>query len=265
MPKGIDSIFLQSLTAELTGWNDPEAKLAKAFADNDFVLYSQTITHLADGAAAQQHIEIYVRLREEEVNLVPPGTFFPFLEHYNMGPRLDRYVLRRVLVWFRSHGSIVPAMIHINLCAATLSDTEFADYVGSELKATGFDAGVLCFEIPDAMQGVDPAARAVAQALKKLGCRIAVAMQDHAQVTFEPVKAFAADFVKIGGGLSGSAASDKAAATRLRALAKACRAFGVQTVAQQVEDDKTLAILKKLEIDYAQGYGISMPGPLEKP
>jgi EAL domain-containing protein (putative c-di-GMP-specific phosphodiesterase class I) len=261
--KEIDSYFLQSLTGELTGWNEPEAKLARAFSANEFVLFSQTIAPLSEDASSKPHIEIYVRLREEEINMVPPGTFLPFLEHYNMGPRLDRYVLRRVLMWFRGHRAAAPSGIHINLCKGTLVDIEFPSYVASELKATAFAGETLCFEIPDAMLGVDPVTRAVAKDLKKLGCRIAVGMQDNAQVSFEPVKAFAADFVKIGGGLIGSAASDKGVSTRLKALAKACRAFGVMTVAQQVEDEKTLAVLKELGMDYAQGYGIARPGPLE--
>lgn len=259
----IQQYYLRSLISDLTGWNDPQQKLAKAFAQNEFVLYSQSILNLTAESENHPHLEIFVRLIEEERNLTPPGTFLPILEHYNLGPKLDRYVLRRVLVWTRANSRRAGAILQINLCSGTLTDLDFPRFVAAELKATGLRAASLCFEIPDMSQPMAPETLEFAKELKAIGCRIAVRMLEKDHVSFQPIKELAADFVKIGGDLTREIADDKGAGARLRALTRACKAFGIQTVAQHIEDQRTLDMLKPLGVDYAQGYGISRPGPLE--
>jgi EAL domain-containing protein (putative c-di-GMP-specific phosphodiesterase class I) len=259
----MQQMYLTSLTSDLTGWQEPEAKLLKAFVENEFILYSQAISKLGTAGDDRLHVEIYVRLQEEERHLVPPGTFLPVLEHYNMGPRLDRYVARRVLVWYRSLSKTLPYVVHINLCSGTLADPEFPSFVATELKTTGFRGDSLCFEIPDAAMPAGTQAVQNVEKLRGIGCRIAIAMMERDRVSFQPVKDLGAHFVKVGGSLTRAVVTDKNAASKVRALAKACAAFGVQTIAQHVEDQQTLTLLQKLGVDYAQGYGVSMPAPLE--
>lgn len=260
----IQQYYLRSLISDLTGWNDPQQKLAKAFAQNEFVLYSQSILKLTPEDQDGPHLEIFVRMVEEERNLTPPGTFLPILESYNLGPKLDRYVLRRVLVWARANSRRAGAILQINLCGGTLTDLDFPAFVAAELKATGMRADSLCFEIPEVSEPFSSETLEFAKRLKAIGCRIAVRMLEKDNVSFQPIKELAADFVKIGGGLTRELADDKGAVARLRALTRACKAFGIQTVAQHIEDQRTLELLKPLGVDYAQGYGISKPQPLEK-
>lgn len=259
----IQQYYLRSLTSDLTGWNDPQGKLVKAFARNEFILYSQPIRALAPGDDRRPHAEIFVRLKEEERNLIPPGMFLPALEHYNFGPKLDRYVLRSALVWYRSSNGGNGPVIHINLCCGTLGDPDFPAFVATELKATGFHGDSLCFEIPDMNRPHEPATLEFAKRLKAAGCHIAVEIPEKERISLQPIKDLAADFVKIGGSLTRSIADDKGQEAKLRALVRACRAFGIRTIAQHVEDQRTLDMLKSLEVDYVQGYGIAKPGPLE--
>ena len=57
-------------------------------------------------------------------------------------------------------------------------------------------------------------------------------------------------------------ARNEATVAEVRTAANACRSFDVQTIAQSVEDAPTLNALRKLDITFAQGYGISHPSPL---
>jgi len=261
--KDIQQLYLRSLISDLTGWNEPVQKLTRAFAQNEFVLYRQPILHLAAGGSAEAHVEVFVRLQEEERNLTPPGTFLPLLEHYNFGPKLDRYVMRRALVWKRRSAERAACVLHINLCVGTLADAEFPQFASSELRATGLSGDTVCFEIPDIGLAYEPEGVDVVRRLKAAGCRIALRLLEKDQISFQPMKDLAADVVKIGGSLTRDIVQEKAAAAKVRALARACRAFNIRTVAQNIEDAATLDMLKDLGVDFAQGYGIAKPVPLE--
>jgi EAL domain-containing protein (putative c-di-GMP-specific phosphodiesterase class I) len=258
----IQQYYLRCLTSDLTGWKNPLQKLAKAFAQNDFVLFSQSILRLQAGDDDRRHLEIFVRLKEEERNLVPPGTFLPILEHYNQGPKLDRYVLRRALVWHRGNHRDHGSVLHMNLCRGTLADLEFPLFVADELAAAGVGGDSLCFEIPDVNKPCEPGTREFARKLRAVGCTVAVANLDPEHISFQPANDLSAGFMKIGGSITRGVAINRTAAARIRAIARACRAFGVHTVAQHVEDRDTLNELRNLGLDYAQGYGISEPQPI---
>lgn len=74
-----------------SGWDGQRERFARAFAQSQFLLYSQTVEKLSSGGDNRPRTEIYVRLEEEEQNVVPPGTFLARLEHYKFGPTLDQF------------------------------------------------------------------------------------------------------------------------------------------------------------------------------
>lgn len=260
----VQQSYLRNFISDITGWSQPEAKLAHAFAHDHFILFYQTILKLAPGGDNRSHIEIFVRLQEEELNLTPPGTFLPILEHYNFGPRLDRHVVHKTLAWYAARAGKNESVIHINLCAGTLSDKDFPAFVGNEIAASGLRGGEsICFEIPDVDILDEPGTLEFVKGLKGVACRIAVGSVERESIPFQAIKFLEPDYVKIGGPLIRQLARDKMAAAKVRAAVKACREFKIQTVAQYVEDAPTLKLLKRMEADYAQGYGISKPGPLK--
>ena len=248
----------------LPGWEGERGRFARAFAQSRFVLYSQQVEKLRSGGDERPRIEIYVRLEEEEQNVVPPGTFLARLEHYQLGPTLDEYVVRRALAWHRnSRPGTGGFTLHINLCLGTLTDLEFPSVVVTELKRAGCSGDCLCFEIPHVDGPSEPLAHEFAKRLKAAGCGIAVEADHPAGISFRPARDFSADFMKFGGSLIRAVTSDIGAAARLRAFIVACRTFGIQTVAQHVEDRATLTMLSALGFDYVQGYEISRPAPME--
>ena len=256
-----DQRYLVSLAGAISGWDQSEEKLRKAFADNEFILYGQSIVRLLPAGDKRPHFEVFVRLLEEEQQLIPPGTFLPLLEHYNLAPQLDRYVVHTLLDSYEKKGPGEWGIAHLNLCVSTFSDQEFCVYVGDEIKRTRVPAEFLCFEFPGGESALPADAQQLAEGIKKIGCRISVGAVEDDSISFKPIKELHADYLKIGGGLIRNL-EDHAAAAEVRTAARACRSFDVQTIAQYVESAPTLTVLRKLEIDFAQGYGISKPAPL---
>lgn len=254
--------YLVSLSGTVSGWDKPQEKFHKAFAENEFILYGQSILRLLPAGEKRPHFEVFVRLQEEEQQCVPPGTFLPMLEYYNLGPRLDRYVVQKLLELFVKRRSQEGAVAHLNLCDSTFADKDFCGFVGEELAKKQVPPECLCFEFQCKDSAYPASAQVLAEDLKKIGCRISVGAVEEESIGFASVKELQADFLKIGGNLIRDLASNDAAAVEVKIAARACRAFGVQTIAQYVESVPTLTLLRQLDIDFAQGYGISKPGPL---
>src|SRR5687768_10260399 len=85
------AFYLESLSSQLTGWDNPHERVARALRDDEFILYAQSILPIAARSKSRAFMEILVRLQEEETNLTPPGAFIPIMEHYNLMPALDRW------------------------------------------------------------------------------------------------------------------------------------------------------------------------------
>jgi len=86
-------------------------QFVKKLKEDNFVLYSQLIAPAAADSAETPLREILARYREEEENLLPPGSFIPILEDQGLLPLLDRWIVTRLLV---STGRIVMAEIVID-------------------------------------------------------------------------------------------------------------------------------------------------------
>jgi EAL domain-containing protein (putative c-di-GMP-specific phosphodiesterase class I) len=262
--KEADQLYLESLTATLTGWNNPEMRLLRAFELNEFVLFGQHIIPLDSKAGLPAYIEVLVRLRQEERNLTPPGHFIPFLEYYDMMPLLDRWVIEHALKWWHSNSDAQNSVMSVNLSADTLGAADFASFVENQLRRKQVSGRALCFEVALTEIAADPERVAKSAArLKTLGCGFAVSAFGRDSVSFEVLKKLPADLVKIDGTIIRGMVGDNMALAKVRAIQQVCRKLGMRSVAEFVEQAETLKLLQDAGVDYGQGYGISRPRPLD--
>ncbi|HWH46526.1 MAG TPA: EAL domain-containing protein, partial [Burkholderiales bacterium] len=77
-------------------------RLMASLQQDEFVLYAQSILPLVPQSGERPFQEIFVRFKEEDAKLLPPGTFFPVLEEAKLLPYLDRWVANRLARWVRS-------------------------------------------------------------------------------------------------------------------------------------------------------------------
>lgn len=261
------SLYVESVTERLTGWPSAAERLTSALRNNEFCLYGQTIAPLA--AAEEPLCEILIRLIEEEQNLMPPGAFLPIAEEHGLMPSLDRWVVRNVLEWLAKrrrtdpdHPGIICLVI---LSAATLADPKFAVFVSEQRQIFGIPAAGLCFQVDgnDAAARTGDTARQIAR-LKKLGCRIALSGFGRNTVSIDILKILSVDFIKIDGNVILNILRDDVDVAKATAINRVAHAVGIKTIAEFVESDEILAKLRELEIDYAQGFGISRPCPLNE-
>ncbi len=242
--------------------------LVNALRSDEFILFAQPIVALNAKPGGPGFQEILVRFQEEEQKLLPPGSFIPVLESCGLMHYLDRWVASRTVKWVRTFCKLRPGDIpprnSINVAPDTLDDRGFARYVETKIRDYQVPACAFSFEISmnDALDNVDQV-ESLVEKLKPLGCAFAFAAFDGSSESFELLSRFRADFVKIGINLVGACDRDPQARTDLEALHLRCREGGYQTIAEHVEREETLGILREIGVNFAQGYHMGLPQPLE--
>lgn len=258
----IDAEFLAAMDGEFTGWGDPAQRLRKALAGDELQLYLQPIAKLEERRFVMA--EVLVRLREEETKLLPPGEFLPVFEQYGMMPALDRWVVSR-LVQRIARGSLKGfRQFSVNVASATLQDLSFPGYVAQTLRQFGVPAEALCFEIDevDVLGRLNAAVR-FGTAVRALGCRVAIDGFGRRAATFAPLKTLRVDFIKVDGSITRRLLSANTALNKLRAIVRVAQTIRVGVIAEFVEEAEVLARLIGLGVEYAQGFGIARPAPID--
>jgi PAS domain S-box-containing protein len=258
--------FVDSFSEQVSGQAD--VKHIKAAIENgDFSLYCQLITPLAADSPESEHYEILVRLIEEEEGMMPPGAFFPLAEKFGLMPHLDRWVVQHVTEW-ASNQSVVEdkrknQLYFINLSSATIGDPSFPEFLQLTLMEYGVPGATLCFEIPNSELTQRPAVVAeFAQQIKQCGCLVAISGFGHDRISFDLIRGFRVEFLKIDGSIIFNILRDPVELAKITAVNRVAKLIGVKTIAELVENEETIAKLREVGIDYAQGFGISRPRPL---
>ncbi len=241
--------------------------LAAALRQEEFILYCQEIQPIA-AETRSPFQEILVRFKDEEEKLLPPGTFFPILEDNGLMPLLDRWVLGKVERWIHARRSKNPGFVvphnSMNVSRHTLTDKRFPGFVQSCIEQESIPAGALTFELAgEAVEQTSGEARQFMARMVELGCTVVLCNVGETGTSMETVRALKPDFVKLSPSLLKNLRSDTREYYALYQLNARCKALGLKTIAERVEDHAVIDQLKTVGIDYVQGFAVALPKPLE--
>jgi EAL domain-containing protein (putative c-di-GMP-specific phosphodiesterase class I) len=262
------SMYVETFSEAVTGRADASDRIVSALENDAFALLCQTIAPLT-GRAAVNHFEIFVRLLEEEDKLMPPGAFFPLAEQYGVLPRLDRWVVQHVVEW-ASHRAPTPAwsrdsIFFINVARSTLVDPGFPEFVEAQINGSDVPGKTLCFEVSELDAAAERASLArFATAIRRPGCLLALSGFGRDNVSFNGLREFKADFVKIDGMVVLGMLRNHVYLARIAALARVAGTIGVRTVAELVESREIIEKLREVKVDFAQGVSIAKPVALRE-
>ncbi len=266
--KSSQDAFVESFSEQISGQKNAN-NIRVAIEKGDFSLYCQLITPVALDSGEAEHYEILVRLIEEEEGMMPPGAFFPLAEKYGLMTHLDRWVVQHVTEWASNPNSLDEkrkrSIFFINLSGATIRDSSFPEFLQLTLMEYGVPGAALCFEIPNSELTLRPDAVAeFAQRIRQCGCQLAISGFGHDRISFDQIRGFRVEFLKIDGNIIFNILRDPVELAKIIALNRVSRLIGVKTIAELVENEETIAKLREVGIDYAQGFGISRPQPLAR-
>ena len=242
------------------------SRVTRAVDEGRLELYFQQITPTSSASPAlPAFYELLVRLRDDGGELVLPGEFIPAAERYNMVAAIDRWVVQRAVKALREHatGDEPPFLFALNLSGMSLSDRGFLDFVLTLTEDPCIARG-LCFEITETAV-ITSMTEAVyfMRELKKRGCRFALDDFGSGLSSFHYLKNLPVDFLKIDGQFIGSVTTDAVDRSMVEAISHVGRALGIATIAEKVESAAVFAELKRLRVEFAQGYFIAKPASIE--
>jgi len=257
----------RSNDADITKYKSDIASIQfirQAVAEDRFKLYYQPVFKITSTGVQLEHCEILLRIISESGEVLSPAEFIPLAEKYNLMHEIDRWVLTNVLAWVREHQQQygLPRLL-INLSGLSFIDSEFLDFSMEQLQQDGIDPSRIAFEITEtaAVDNLD-LARGFMHRIRSLGCRFALDDFGTGFSTFAYLKNLPIDYLKIDGSLVRNLATDEMDMEMVRAINQIGHTVGARTIAEFVENDEILDILRELGVDYAQGYGLHKPQEL---
>ncbi len=254
-----DDKYLSEKSGELQ-W---VAKIEQALTENQFALYAQKIVPLADSKAVPKY-EVLLRLVDEDKKIVPPGAFLPAAERFNLATKIDCWVIEQTLLWFVERPDILDEMesFSINLSGQSLADANIQMFIIDLIKTLNFPTHKLVFEITEtsAINNLSQAQMLIT-GLQKIGVRFSLDDFGSGLSSFAYLKNLPVEFLKIDGMFVKDIEKDPIDRAMVKSINEIGQVMGKKTIAEFVENQPIVDILREIGVDFAQGYHYSKPSP----
>lgn len=237
-------------------------EVERGLDENAFVMHFQPIQHIVSGHIG--HYEALIRLNGADGKLIPPGMFIDVAESTGLIRRIDRWVIETVVAFVAKQASDIK--ISLNLSSRSFDDDVSFETMQAALIRHNVSGDRLLLEITEtaALANLSSAIRIMGK-LRGLGCAFGLDDFGVGYSSFQYLKELPFDFVKIDGSFVKGLTMRPDDVVFVKALNDAVKGYGKSTVAEFVEDEATLNILREIGVDYAQGYLIGRPSPLLLP
>jgi diguanylate cyclase (GGDEF)-like protein len=231
-------------------------RIRAALREDRFVLHAQPIVDLRSGEVERE--ELLVRMLDRDGTEIPPLSFLPTAERFGLIEEIDRFAVDRAIDLAEGGRRVA-----VNISGPALTDRGLIDRVAGAIAA-GMDPVMLSFELTETAGVANiEAARRFAGYLEDLGCDLALddfgtGLSSLGYLKHLPIQTLKIDTEFIHG--MSESTFDRYLVQTIVSLA---RRLGQKTVAEGVEDEATLTLLRMFGVDYAQGYLLGLPAPID--
>ncbi len=244
------------------------SRINHALEEDRFRLYIQPIVSISEEDKDIKHYECLIRMIDENGKNILPGAFLPAAERYDLSTKIDRWVFESAYTWLATRPRKQKNLIScsINLSGHSLNSEGFLDFVVNKLDEGKVLPSNICFEITEtvAISNLSNAIRFM-EALKNKGCFFALDDFGSGVSSYGYLKNLPVDYLKIDGMFIRDMVDDPIDLEMVRSINEIGHVMGKMTIAEFVENKETLDCLKKLGVDYAQGYHMGKPRAIKVP
>ena len=260
--RGRFAVHHPGATARLTDtvtWADA---IRRALANDGFVLYQQPILDLRTNEIARH--ELLLRMVGADGEHILPATFLYVAERFGLIEEIDAWVIRQAVTLIDEQQRLGRRLVlEVNLAGPSLTSPLVMATIEHELQRSGIDRSCLIFEVLEAaaISNIQKA-RSFAERIAELGCGFALDNFGAGFGSFYYLKHLPFDVLKIDGEFIRNLSHSIEDQVVVKSVAQIATKLGKTTVAEFVEDEATLELLRSYGVDYAQGYGIGHPQPV---
>jgi EAL domain-containing protein (putative c-di-GMP-specific phosphodiesterase class I) len=241
-------------------------RIQKALKEDRFELYLQPIVSVSGRVDTGPAYEVLLRMRGDDGTAISPVDFMQAAERYHLMPNVDRWVLQSSLSAIGSGTLKLPDQrsCNINLSGQTIGDPQFLDFVVDCLDRSGVPPAQICFEVRESsiVANLAHAGRFIA-VLHGMGCEFAMDDFGSGLGAFSNLKSLAMDYLKIDGAIIRGLDEDEINQAMVAAMISLARTMDIRVVAEHVETDTVFEAVRRMGVDFAQGYAVGRPEPLK--
>lgn len=235
-------------------------RIREALEQDRFQLWEQPILDLRTGEHSRS--EVLLRMDDTEGGSpILPSAFLYVAERFGQITAVDRWVIGQTIALLADRERRgVARCIEVNLSGRSMTDEALIDFIASEIGSAGVDPTRLVFEITEtaAIGNIDRA-RGFARRLADLGCQFALDDFGSGFGSFYYLKHLPFDCVKIDGDFIKDLPVSQTDRLTVRAIVDIAQGLGKTTIAEFVQDEATLQLLREFGVDFAQGYHVGHP------
>ena len=240
-------------------------KIDEALDKQSLVLRHQPIAKINAEGTSVHHSEVLLGVPDENGNLIPPMDFVLAAEHYRRMPIVDRWVIEKTFHWMAEHSAQLSRIggLAINLSGASLNEEGLIEYILEKAQKLNVPMDKVCFEVTETA-GVTNLSNASAfiLELKKTGCMFSLDDFGSGMSSYAYLKNLPVDFLKIDGAFVKKMDENPYDYAVVKSITEVGHFMGKKIIAEFVENERILDMLREIGVDYAQGYVIAKPANL---
>ena len=234
-----------------------------AIRNDRIELYAQPLID-PEAPSQMRSYEVLTRLRDKDGQLIRPPEFLTLASQAQMSVPLDRGVIRLAFEWLAANPEALALTwkCSINLAGATMSDDTITDFIREQRANNAIPAAKVVFEITESEAIRNPAAASrLVDDLKAQGFGIALDDFGTGLATFEYLKRFPLDYLKIDGSFVRNLMTNPIDEEIILSTVRVAKRLKLRTVAEHVHNAAIYERLTDLGVSYLQGdfFGKAMP------
>ncbi len=236
-------------------------KLDQALLEDRITTFFQPILNLRSGRI-EKH-EALVRMIEPDDKVISPFFFLEVSQQTKKYPILSKRVVAKAFQAFKRSEQA----FSINISATDMTNPDYVDYLLKHVEQFSHPERIT-LEILESEEITDfVKVEKFIDQLRGLGCKIAIDDFGAGYANFENLLKLHADFIKIDGSLIKQLAENQDAYDIVESIVSFAKKKDIQTIAEFVSSADILDAVKRLDIDFAQGYFIGEPAksPMDAP
>jgi diguanylate cyclase (GGDEF)-like protein len=258
------SVFMPTMSIRAHSRAALLTDLDRAIDNDEFVFYYQPQHCVRTGHVVG--MEALLRWQHPTRGLLPPSAFLDAAESSGLLVPLGAHMLRRACERLSTLGNNV--RLAVNLSLVEIEDPDFLDRIEGLIIEFGIDAGRLELEVTESAAATTRS-ESVLREVRQMGVRIAVDDFGTGYSSLARLQSMPVDVLKVDRAFAASLRAHdprtrQAALVVMHSVVEMARVLGVQTLAEGIERQKELTVVRDLGFDYVQGFFVGTPVPETK-
>ncbi|MDA1301221.1 MAG: DUF1631 family protein [Proteobacteria bacterium] len=241
------------------------SQIDKALEEDRFVLNCQKIAPLDEKGKEHAHYEVLLTVLDDKGEPMPPQDFIIAAETYNRMGAIDRWVIKNAFEFIASNILKLDDLgaFSINVSGNSLTEPDFMEFVLEQFNQTRLPTSRICFEITEtsAIGNLDDVVEFMDK-LKIIGVQFSLDDFGTGLSSYSYLRNLPVDFLKIDGIFVKDIKSNPSDYAVVKSINEIGHFMGKKTIAEYVEDDEVMDILREIGVDFAQGYGVEKKRPI---